>query len=265
MNIDWRLVGTQVVSEIAQFLRKNIDKPENKFVYNLKEESSPFYNIDREVEDFTLSFLKKEKIPILMKSEDSPVFQSTSNPQKVFILDPLDGSTNATRGIPYYSVSLAIGDLDVLTDFSLDKLDIGIVHNIFSNDTFIAIRNQGAYLNNKKISPSKTTVLSEAIISTYIRFAPQGVFELVNNSLTVRITGSAALELCDVARGVYDSFVDVRNRLKIYDVAAGALIVKEAGGIVEIKRSNDKSKEERVNIISSCTNELYNTITSFLK
>jgi len=266
-NIYWQEIGRRMVQEIATHIRKKINEPEHIAVYKLQRERSPVYFIDKEVEDLALALLQKEQIPVVLKSEDSPTRYVSSRPQKAFLLDPLDGSVNAVRGIPYYCVSLAIGDPSVATEFSLEKIEIGIVYNVCTMDTFVAIKNQGAYLNGNRIGPSHIMELSQSLIAMYVRFAPPEALALANSALAVRVTGSAALELCEVARGTYDAFVDVRGRLKVYDVAAGAFIVQESGGAISVMQNGttDIARMDRVNIIACNNEKLYNSIMLVLR
>jgi len=262
-EIEWQHVGIQMVQEITDYLRKRVNEVGSTVIYKLEEERNPIYAIDEEVEDLARIFLEREQIPAVIKSEDRPAQKITSNPLKTFILDPLDGSMNAARGIQFYCVSLAIGDLSLKTRFSLEAIDIGIVQNVCSGDTFIANKNRGAYLNNHRINTSGTTQLSEALISTNLRHAPRNVLTLANAALSIRTNGCAALELCEVSHGVYDSFVDTSNNLKIYDIAAGAFIIKEAGGTVSVIQNNDR-EDDQVSIIASSNEELHSSIINKL-
>lgn len=265
-NIDWQQVGLKLVQEITTYLRKRINESGSTTIHKMERERNPIYVIDEEVEDLAQEFLIRKQIPVVLMSEDRQALNVTSAPQKAFILDPLDGSMNAARGIPFYCVSLAIGSLSLTSKFSLDDIDIGIVQNVCSLDTFIARKGQGSYLNGNRIATSRISEVQQALVSTYIRHAPPSVLDLANAALSIRTTGSAALELCEVARGIYESFVDLRGSLKIFDIAAGAFIIKEAGGVINvIQKSNiDKEQFYLVSIIASGNEKLHKSIIIIL-
>jgi len=258
-KLDWQEVGMQLVQEITSHLRKRVNEADCNIILKLQDKRNPIYAIDEEVEDLARNFLEREQIPVVIKSEDRPAHQITSDPIKTFILDPLDGSMNAIRGIPYYCVSLAIGNLNLRKKFSLDDIDFGIVQNICSGDTFVASKNGGAYLNDNRINTSQITDLSEALISIYTRHAPRNVLTLADAARSIRTNGCAALELCEVARGAYDSFIYLSNSIKTYDIAAGAFIIKEAGGSVCVNQNNIHN-EDNVSIVASCNEELHSSI-----
>lgn len=109
--------------------------------------------------------------------------------------------------------------------------------------------------------------LSDAVIAANIRMAPPEVFEIANRALSVRTTGSAALELCDVTRGRYDAFIDVRNKLQPCDIAAGVFIVKEAGGLIKTVQPNlsGKRPNDKVSVVAAFGKEFLYTILELLK
>ncbi len=262
-EIDWQNVGLQMVQEITAYIRRRVNESGSTVIHKLEEERNPIYAIDEEVENLARDYLEREQIPVVIKSEDRPAQNITSNPLKTFILDPLDGSMNAARGIPFYCVSLAIGDLSLNRKFSLDNIDSGIIQNVCSGATFVAVKNRGAYLNGHQINTSRITKLSDALISIYTRHAPQNVLTLANAVRSIRTNGCAALELCEVARGAYDGFVYLSSSIKIYDIAAGAFIIKEAGGTVSLVQNNIM-QEDQVSIVASSNEELHSSIMNKL-
>ncbi|TAH42992.1 MAG: inositol monophosphatase [Bacteroidetes bacterium] len=147
-----------------------------------------------------------------------------------WIIDPLDGTTNFIHGLPCYCISIAL-----LED---DKLLLGVVHELTRNECFYAWRNGGAFLNNQKISVSKVNHLSDSLLATgfpyhnYDRMKPyMQVFDhCMRHTHGLRRLGSAAADLAYVACGRFESFYE--NGLNAWDVAGGAIIVMEAGGIV---------------------------------
>jgi myo-inositol-1(or 4)-monophosphatase len=155
----------------------------------------------------------------------------------VWIIDPLDGTTNFIHGVPQYAVSIALQHNGVITQ--------GVVYDPTKNELFTATRGRGAFLNDKRIRVTKRTQLPESLIGTgfpYTRFehldAYLGIFkELMQLTAGLRRPGSASLDLAWTAAGRYDGFFE--TGLKPWDIAAGTLLVTEAGGMVSDLAGND--------------------------
>lgn len=147
-----------------------------------------------------------------------------------WIIDPLDGTTNFIHGLPIFSVSIALRHLE--------EIVMGVVYEINLHECFYAVKDHGAFCNGKPIMVSNVKSLGESLIATgfpYSAFSKIDTYlevlkELMKKSHGVRRLGSAAIDLCYVACGRVEGFFEYD--LKPYDVAAGALIVKEAGGAV---------------------------------
>ena len=143
------------------------------------------------------------------------------------VLDPLDGTFNAVAGIPFYSVSIAIGRAD------LSDISFGFVRNLHSGDTYHAGAGNGAYRNKRRINVSKNDELQKFSVTAYAyRTDSTRIVDLGRTVRRIRVLGSSSLELCYVAAGVLDAFVDFRRYLRVVDIAAGTLIIEEAGGLV---------------------------------
>jgi len=147
-----------------------------------------------------------------------------------WIIDPLDGTTNYAHGYPCFSVSIALEQEGTIM--------AGVVYDPMREELFSAQKGQGAFLNEKKISVSVTDTLLKSLLATgfpYDRKVSEknnmNYFrDLLMASQEVRRDGSAALDLCSVASGRFDGFWELK--LKPWDVAAGSLVVTEAGGMV---------------------------------
>ncbi len=148
----------------------------------------------------------------------------------VWIIDPLDGTTNFIHGFPVYCVSIALA--------VKGKIEHAVVYDPTRNDLFTATRGRGAFLNERRIRVSKRAQLKDCLISTGFPFRPGDNFraymrmfaEITQRSAGVRRPGAAALDLAYVAAGFTDGFFE--TGLSIWDVAAGSLLVTEAGGLV---------------------------------
>lgn len=148
----------------------------------------------------------------------------------VWIIDPLDGTTNFIHGLPVYCVSIALA--------VKGKIEQAVVYDPSRNDLFTATKGRGAYLNDRRIRVSKRTQLSDSLIATGFPFRPGDNFkqyltmmgDVMQRTAGLRRPGSAALDLAYVAAGYTDGFFELG--LQPWDVAAGSLLVTEAGGLV---------------------------------
>ncbi|HEX9021007.1 MAG TPA: inositol monophosphatase family protein [Nitrospirota bacterium] len=147
-----------------------------------------------------------------------------------WIIDPLDGTTNYAHAYPCFSVSIALE--------REGELILGVVYDPMRDELFSAQKGQGAFLNGKPIRVSGTDVLIKSLLATGFPYDRkesgknnlQSFHDLLMASQEVRRDGSAALDLCSVASGRFDGFWELK--LKPWDVAAGSLVVREAGGTV---------------------------------
>lgn len=147
-----------------------------------------------------------------------------------WIVDPLDGTVNFAHGIPIFCVSVAL-QVD-------GTIVIGVIHHPLLNETFWAVRGEGAWLNGKRLQTSSTTSVHDSILVTGFPYNVQDNPErcidqfstVVRLGIPIRRLGSAALDLAYLAAGRFDGFWEVR--LHPWDMAAGVLLVEEAGGMV---------------------------------
>lgn len=148
----------------------------------------------------------------------------------VWVIDPIDGTTNFIHGFPYYSISIACYEKDVLSH--------GIIYDITRDDEYFASKGKGAYLNQERLRVSKIKTLKNSLLCNSFhsgRIKPElntmeVIKKLYSHNLTLRRTGSTAIDLAYVAAGRLDAFVGYG--MKHWDFAAGVLLVKEAGGYV---------------------------------
>jgi len=148
----------------------------------------------------------------------------------IWMCDPIDGTTNFAHGLPVFCSSIAL-ELD-------GELEVGAVYDPMRDELFTASRGDGAFLNGKRLSVSRTTTLMDALLVTGFPYSMQPKLEemvalfarFLSASHAVRRLGSAALDLCYVAAGRFDGFWE--EGLNAWDIAAGVLLVREAGGLV---------------------------------
>jgi myo-inositol-1(or 4)-monophosphatase len=163
-------------------------------------------------------------------AEESGREHGAKHSEYVWIIDPLDGTTNFIHGLPMYCVSIALAHRGVVQQ--------AVVYDPTRNDLFYATKGRGAFMNDRRLRVSKRTRMSDALIGTGFPFRRgdnfkryMKMFEAVMVECAgLRRPGAAALDLCYVAAGYYDAFFE--TGLQPWDVAAGSLIITEAGGLV---------------------------------
>ncbi|MFN3302245.1 MAG: inositol monophosphatase family protein [Roseateles sp.] len=163
-------------------------------------------------------------------AEESGRNHGARDSEYVWIIDPLDGTTNFIHGFPVYCVSIALA--------FRGKVEQAVVYDPTRNDLFYATKGRGAFLNDKRLRVSKRTRMSDALIGTGFPFRRGDNFkrymkmfeEVMQHCAGLRRPGAAALDLCYVAAGYYDAFFE--TGLQPWDIAAGSLIVSEAGGLI---------------------------------
>lgn len=198
------------------------------FEIESKEGSELLTTADKKSEEFIINTLMKRYPKIEITAEETK--PDRRQVKEAFIVDPLDGTNNFASGIPIFSVSLA---------YQLDgDLKMGVVYDPLHKELFYAEKGKKAFLNGSLISVSKRKTLNDSLLATgfpYIKKiqrdcnVPEFV-ALLMKSRGIRRLGSAALDLCYVACGRLDGYWE--KYLKVWDVCAGGLIVKEAGGKV---------------------------------
>ena len=163
-------------------------------------------------------------------AEESGQEHGAKDSEFVWIIDPLDGTTNFIHGLPVYCVSIALA--------VKGKVEQAVIYDPSRNDLFTATKGRGAYLNDRRLRVSKRIRMQECLISTGFPFRPTDDFntylrmmgDVMQRTAGLRRPGAAALDLAYVAAGYTDGFFEMG--LKPWDVAAGSLLVTEAGGLV---------------------------------
>ncbi len=187
--------------------------------------------VDQAAEEAIIDVLKKAYPDHAILAEESGASDNLHDDnENVWIIDPLDGTTNFIHGFPQYCISIALQQRGQITQ--------AVVYDPTRNDLFTASKGAGAYLNEKRIRVSKRDKVSDALIGTGFPFRDlKGLDEYVKmfrimteNCAGLRRPGAAALDLAYVAAGRLDGFFE--KGLKPWDIAAGSLLITEAGGIV---------------------------------
>jgi myo-inositol-1(or 4)-monophosphatase len=186
--------------------------------------------VDRAAEEAIISTLLEAYPGHGILAEESGRTRGARHSEYLWIIDPLDGTTNFIHGLPVYAVSIALA--------FRGRIEQAVVYDPARNDLFLASKGRGAYLNDRRLRVSKRVRMSDALIGTGFPFRKGDNFkrylkmfeEVMQHCAGVRRPGAAALDLCYVAAGWYDGFFE--TGLQPWDVAAGSLIVTEAGGLV---------------------------------
>jgi myo-inositol-1(or 4)-monophosphatase len=163
-------------------------------------------------------------------AEESGQEHGAQDSDYVWIIDPLDGTTNFIHGLPTYCVSIALA--------VKGKVEQAVVYDPTRNDLFSATKGRGAYLNNRRLRVAKRTQLKDCLISTGFPYRPDDdintylrlMGEMIQRTAGLRRPGAAALDLAYVAAGYTDGFFELG--LQPWDMAAGSLLITEAGGLV---------------------------------
>ena len=192
-----------------------------KLQVSIKGPSNFVSNADTKAEKIIIEeLMKAKKNYSIISEEDGSKINSDS--ENVWIIDPIDGTSNFLHGIPHFAISIALK--------SNNEIISGLIYDPIKDEMFYAEKNNGAFFNNQRIKVSKKKEIENCLFAT-------GGKEKVISDFITRKTGSAALDMAYVAAGRYDGYF--QNNLNLWDVAAGIIIVKEAGGIVnEINLSN---------------------------
>lgn len=187
-------------------------------------------HIDALAEDVIIQYLKRKQVSCTLISEERGTIRIGQGKEAYLIVDSIDGTTNAVRGISFASTALAVSAAD-----RLSEMRAAIVMRLDNGKAYTAKKGEGAEYDGAKVKPSSVKRFREAVIAVDISRSPENIdriLPLLKASSHIRCLGSAALEICHVASGQLDASIDVRGKLRTTDIAAAALILKEAGGVL---------------------------------
>ncbi|HEY4116093.1 MAG TPA: inositol monophosphatase family protein [Rhizomicrobium sp.] len=198
---------------------------------------------DQRTERILVEELQKARAGYPILTEEAGLIDGPDKSHR-FIIDPLDGTTNFLHGIPHFAISIALEREGQLVS--------GVVYNPITDDLFTAERSHGAYLNNKRLRVAARKALKTCLSATGVPFMGRGSDEdhdrymlelraVVDCTPGIRRFGSAALDLCWVAAGRFDAFWE--HKLAVWDIAAGILMVREAGGVVTDLKGGERMLE----------------------
>ena len=190
-------------------------------------------NSDLKTEKIIIEELKKAKPNYSIISEENGI-ENNKDKDNTWIIDPIDGTINFLHGIPHFAISIALK--------SNDEIISGLIFDPIKNELFYAEKNNGAFFNNHRIRVSQKNKLNDCLFVTGGKINKEP-------DLSYRKSGCAALDLAYVASGRYDGCF--QNNLSLWDIAAGIILIKEAGGVIN---DIDLNKKENIKIIASSSN-----------
>ena len=190
-------------------------------------------NTDIRVEKIIIEELKKAKPNFSLLSEEAGE-ENNKDSKNTWILDPIDGTVNFLHGIPHFAISIALkSDNEIIS---------GLIFDPIKNEMFFAEKNNGAFFNNHRIRVSKKNDINDCLFATNDKIITE--LDFPN-----RKSGCAALDMAYVAAGRYDGYF--QKNLNLWDIAAGIILVKEAGGIIN---EIDLNKTNNIKVIATSSN-----------
>ena len=219
-------IAISAAREAGKIISRNLAKIDSLSIHT-KQKNDFVSEVDHMAEQEVINTIRRAYPQHGILAEESG---HSNGDEYLWIIDPLDGTTNYLRGFPHYSVSIAMRHKQ--------RLEIGVIYDPFKDELFCAARGDGATLNERKIRVSQLTGFEGALLGTGFPFRENQnidsylatLREMMLQTSGIRRAGSAALDLAYVAAGRLDGFWEFG--LKIWDIAAGCLIVQEAGGLV---------------------------------
>ena len=187
-------------------------------------------NADTKAEKIIIDELSKSRKNYSILSEESGS-KENKDMDNVWIIDPIDGTINFLHGVPHFAISIALK--------SNNEIVSGLIYDPIKDEMFYAEKNNGAYFNNKRIRVSKRKKIEDCLFASG-EIDNENIKQKTNAKLSIRKSGSAALDMAYVASGRYDGYF--QKNLNLWDIAAGIIIVKEAGGQVNdlnLKQNNN--------------------------
>ena len=223
--------------------------------------------IDIIAEKMVLDYLREIKFDCVVLGEECGRLELSKKPKGFVIMDAIDGSTNAVRGIPFFCCSLAFA-----TDNKLSSVTDGVVMDLSRGDLYHATKGKGAFMNGKRIYVNKKKHAYFVVGIDISGISPKllkSLSPIISASNHIRHFGAIALELAIFSRGLADAFIDIRDKLRVTDVAAGLLIALEAGGYIVDKNGKavdtELSYDKRISLIAAANEEIYHDIKKKLR
>jgi fructose-1,6-bisphosphatase/inositol monophosphatase family enzyme len=215
-----------LAGKVAGEIEGSCDFSERAAEVGMGADGTPTCRIDQVAEEALLKLMEQRNVPLNVLSEEAGLIDRGYD--RTLVMDPVDGTYNALMGIPFYSVSLAV------CTKTMNDATHGIVRNLVTADTFYAEKGRGATWNEKRIRVRPFEQASSVFMVYLGKYSAAATNAVVHKTRRTRSMGCSSLEMCLVAAGLADGFYlnsDVYERsLRVVDIAASALILREAGG-----------------------------------
>ena len=206
---------------------------EEKIVTLLKNADVLSYLVSEEIGELKLGKGTKRSVTLTQELRRTDLSEDET-PKFIFLIDPVDGTSNAIKEIPAYAISIAVAEVNQGRLATINDVELGFVYNLANGNYFEAEKGKGCKLNNKKVKPSDNVKINNMTLGGFTKSGTSEASKLVDRARRMRVLGSVVLELSYVASGRYDAFLDLRGS-RIIDIAAGKLILDEAGCIITDK------------------------------
>jgi myo-inositol-1(or 4)-monophosphatase len=263
----------EILQECSQKMKKEALKfygsPEAAVGFGVGAGGDTSKRIDLVAEKALIECLNKHEISCTLVSEEAGTKQIGTKPSEYYITtDPVDGTTNAVRGLPFSANVIAVSRGPFLRD-----VEAAVVSGIVQEITYTAQKKGGAFRNGKRIKPSEVSNIEDAVIGVDLNtFRIEELVAKIKGLFKVgkhfRHFGANALEICYVADGSTDAFIDIRGKLRVTDMVASYLILREAGGIILTPEGEELNvplaATQRLSFIAASNKTLYEKIKAAL-
>ncbi|GAB4313751.1 MAG: bifunctional fructose-bisphosphatase/inositol-phosphate phosphatase [Methanobacteriaceae archaeon] len=266
----WIDVSKKIIKNVENAVSPYVGTKKANKIVMMGADGTPTKLIDIKAETEVIQVLKDLETPVTLISEEIGMLKLGDEPSTVYlVVDPLDGTTNAVKNMPAYGISIAIAKTSDDKYPTINNVNIGFVKNFATGDLFRAVKGQGSFINDEKAVPSSVDKLNNSMVGAFIYGTNVKKLDyLCKRVRRMRIMGSVAIELCYVADMTYDAFIDLRDNLRIVDIAAAKLIVEEAGGIVtdlDNQTINGKlTVKDKTSILAASNKKLHEDILNVL-
>ena len=269
----------EIIKEVSRAIRPYVGKPESGEKVKMGADGTPTSLIDVIAEEKVINILKNAPVLSYIVSEEigelklgkgtkksitlthelrRDDIESEDKPKFIFLVDPIDGTSNAVKEIPAFGISIAVANVPDGRLATLNDVELGFVSNFANGNFFEAEKGKGCWLNNEEVSPSNNINISNMTLGGFTKSGTSAASQLVDNARRMRVLGSVVLEISYVASGRYDAFIDLRGS-RILDIAASKLILEEAGGIITDKygeKLNSKLSIHEKTIVVAANNKI---------
>ena len=269
----------EIIKEVSRAIRPYVGKPESGEKVKIGADGTPTSFIDIIAEEKVINILKNAPVLSYIVSEEigelklgkgtkrsisltqelrRDDIEDEERPKFIFLVDPIDGTSNAIKEIPAFGISIAVASVPEGRLATLNDVELGFISNFGNGNFFEAEKGKGCWLNNEEVHPSNIVNFSDITLGGFTKSGTSTASQLVDNARRMRVLGSVVLEISYVASGRYDAFIDLRGS-RIIDIAASKLILEEAGGIITDKygeKLNNKLSIHEKTIVIAANNKI---------